>query len=332
VKSVCWRIALIILTGGLLASCLDPLVSDYVPLRAYDIFSMDEVPLLETDEALTEQTDEYDGVDRVIPRLSAFADGERVWYWPFGPAPATAIPIYILADRTADGELVPREEHLPIIDSMPGDEGYSPFWEIFFLVVTDTYDGQIMASFSAVQSAQLLGVIEEPHRPWLYINCPVVHPDVRLETRNGLKAPSLAYYRNLRVPIFTFETLPVNKDGSIVVREALVLRREGGELLEEAWRGVDMTGDGDTNDGNTIFRVGLGSDDYTPLWQTVNTVVPADTESIDTSQDETDAEYQEFTDLFTASDDGLQPIVGHVVAFEVTDTLLNCPFEPEEQE
>ncbi|MFT5433596.1 MAG: hypothetical protein ACI9OJ_004302, partial [Myxococcota bacterium] len=290
-KPVFRRAALTILTAGLCASCLDPLVSDYVPLSAYDVFAMDEVPLLETDEALTKQTDEHDGVDRIVPRLSAFADGERVWYWPFGPAPATAIPIYIVADRTADGEFVPRDEHLPIIDSMPGDEGYSPFWEVFFLVVTDTYDGEIIASFSAVQSAQLLGVIEEPQRPWLYINCPVVHPDVRLETRDGLKEPSLAYYRNLRVPIFTFETLPVNHDGTIEVREALVLRREGGEPLDETLRGVDMTGDGDTNDGNTVFRVGLGSDDYTPLRKMVNVVVPADTESIDTNQDETDSDY-----------------------------------------
>src|SRR3990172_12020932 len=78
------------------------------------------------------EVDEYDGFEGdVIPRLSGFAKGRRVWYWDFGPAPSFTAPLWAVVD--AEGAPV----QAPVWDVVPGDPGYSPFWAIRTVHVTD---------------------------------------------------------------------------------------------------------------------------------------------------------------------------------------------------
>ena len=100
------------------------------------------------------------------------------------------------------------------------------------------------------------------------------------------------------------------------------LHREGGEPLSEPFRGVDLTGDGDTADSNDVLDLPAGDPWPSPLCQRVEVAVPSTTASIDTSHDETIAELTAAAQLFAPG-----PVAGTVIGFQVTDDLRNCPVQ-----
>lgn len=318
-------VALALLATG----CLDPLVGDAVERESLLLPAGTPVPALETDAALAAHVDANDGVDRLVPRLSAFAYGERVWYWTFGPAPVEPLPIYYLVgDDGAGGEM--RLGHPGIVDALPGDAGYSPFWRVFHVRTTAIYAGEVISSVAALQEARAAGLVEPARATGGYVNCPIVHADVRLETGGGAepKAPDVLYCDGHAASVFGFgPVLSLDAYGLVPVAPVYVLRREGGEPLSEPLRGVDMTGDGDTLDSNNVFAVARDEAGYTPLWQVVEVVVPADTGSIDTAQDETVADFRAASDLFRKTDGAPEPVAGHVVAVHDAGLLLNCPIQ-----
>lgn len=325
-RSTRWGVGLLALA---LCGCLDPLVDDAVPADNAPFPAAGEVPSLVDRPELAATVDEHDGVGRTVPMVSAFAAGKRVWYWSFGPAPAAAIPLFYLATMDESGEPQILGEHPPVIDSVPGDEGYSPFWAVQLHPITDAWAGQQFTSFAELQRGRELGLIGAAIDAGVYSNCPVVHPDVRLETFDGEKEPAWAYYKGIRVPVFGFEVLPLaHGSTSISVARVFLLRREGGERLSEPSRHVDMTGDGDTNDTNTVFEVGLDSAEYTPLWAMVDVVTPADYGSVDTYQDETKADYMATSDMFDPAAHGLSPLPHKLVAFQELQAQVNCPLVP----
>ncbi len=313
-----------------LGSCLGPLVDDAPALGRHVLPADAVVPSLYDDPLVASRVDAHDGVDRVVRRVTAFASGQRVQYWSFGPAPALAVPIYALARRGEDGVLTPLPDHPSVVETIPGDGGYSPFWAVYYVPVTEQYAGERLTSLAAIDEARMMGLVEAPVRRPRVWNCPIVHPDVRLELApDHLVAPSPVYYQGRVAALFSFERLEVPMDhDDVPVADVYLLRREGGEPLLEGARGVDMTGDGDTADTNNIFEVGLDDAGYTPLWRAVEVVVPADYKSIDSYGDDGQADFTSVTDLFTASDAGPSPVVGHVVAWKATAMTINCPIQP----
>ena len=103
-----------------------------------------------------------------------------------------------------------------------------------------------------------------------------------------------------------------------------MLRREDetAPLVERAQM-VDLDGDGDLNDSNNIFGVGLEDADYTPLWRMVTVTVPAGLPSIETTP-----AYTSSTDMFdVAPDYTITPLPDRIVDYELTETLINCPLQ-----
>lgn len=314
-----------------LTGCLDPLVDDEVPPGAHVLPAGTVVPDLEDDPVMAAQVTANDGVGDLVPRLSAFADGERVWYWTFGEAVDQAIPIYRLVTAGSDGSVTPVADHPTIIDSIPGDNGYSPFWAVFDVAVTSDYDGERLTSFQAVQDAEQLGLVEAPALVPMIVNCPVVHRDTRLQTRGDAAGdasgePNRFYYRGVWASYFDMGVATGTVDLTYPVGAVYVLNREGGLPLSEPMRGVDMTGDGDTVDSNNVFEMGRLANDYTPLWRVVLVSVAASTGSIDTSADETSADIMSSAQLFTYGAQTGAP-KDPVLAVQSTDTLINCPIE-----
>ncbi len=305
-----------------ISGCLEPLVDDSVATNSLGFPTASEVPSVSTDHALSAQIQDADGVDGLVPRISAFAGGKRVFYWDFGLAPQETSPLFYLSD--ADLNKLP--EHPPIFDTVPGQPGYSPFWTVSLLPVTAAYAGERITSFAEVQRAIDAGLLSAPVETEIISNCPVVHPDVRLEVADGEpRAPIEAYYRGVRVHVFGFSPTP-EEDGLVPVADVYALRREGGEPLHEGARRVDMTGDGDTNDTNGIFEMGADTTDYTPLWRVVQVVVPADYQSIDSFSDETQADYKSREDMF-GPEGTLTPRADKIIAYEPTGMLVNCPID-----
>lgn len=292
------------------------------------------VPSVYDDSTLTDRIDSADGVDREVTRVSAFVHGERTWYWLFGEAAEQPMPAWVLCERTTDDGCEP-VDHPYVIDALPGDEGYSPFGQVYWVPVTGKWHGELLTSREAIDEAVSEGLVEEPEKQLRFLHCPVVHPDVRVEVGpDEWVEPGPVYYRGQQARCFDFSaTRPfgytITLDELVIVRNVYVLTRDGESApLSEPMRMMDLTGDGDTNDSNQIFGVGLGDPDYTPLWRMVPVTVPAGYASIDTSMDELTADYTSSDDMFeTDADYHITPIDGRVVDYELTDVLLDCPLQ-----
>lgn len=304
-------------------ACLDPQVSDEVPTKGLVLPAGTAVPSAHDDPEVEAQIASNDGVSGTVPLLSAFADGAPVRYWDFGATPDFIAPVFILADRNANGDLV-RLPHNTIIDAIPGDPGYSPYWAVLFLEVTDAYNGELITSFRAIEEAQALGLVYPPLLPTFAVNCPAVASDVAVEVGGGneaLSPPTEFFWKGKTVKSYDFGPMPI-ADASLAAESSIfVLSREGQAPLSEPLRGVDITGDGDTTDTNNVFSAAKTSENYTPLCRRVNvTVPPLSVPLIDTSGDQLTSAIQDATDLFNPG-----PVPGNVIAFESTEILGNCP-------
>lgn len=293
------------------------------------------VPNVTTDADRTSLLDDNDGVMREVRRVRAFASGEPVWYWGFGPVESDApMDLFLLCRRAvAGGRCTALEDHPPIAEVMPGMPEYAPFGLEHDVEVTASYAGERITSVEAMQQAVEHGLLRAPVATTRFREIVVVHPDVRLEVAPGtFVTPTPIYAEGFEGAAFDFSATHGSYallDGAVRIRNVYVLTRDGEAMpLNEVARMADLTGDGDTNDSNNVFGVALDEPEYTPLWRAVRVTVPSDYASIDTSMDETMAEYTSSHDMFdVAPDYTITPIEGRVVSHELTDMLINCPIQ-----
>ena len=90
--------------------------------------------------------------------------GQVVQYYNFDVQPVASAPIWVLF---REGEDDPAQS--PVIDVIPGDEGYNDFWGMIKVTVPADYEANSVTSFAGITAAgyamENTGVI---------INCPVV--------------------------------------------------------------------------------------------------------------------------------------------------------------
>lgn len=306
----------------LTVGCLDPLASDEVGPSGAILVAGASVPSAHDDLSIEQSLRENDGVDSLIPLLKGFAGGQSTRYWDFGASNDYAIPLYAVMKRDADNALVPTG-HPNIIDSIPGEEGYSPFWKVFILEVSDKYDDEIFPSFAAVDEAIRTGLVVEPTDPGLIVNCPVTARDVRMELGGGSAAiapPSTFFWQGQSVNYFDLGIVSNASEGRAMIADMYELKREGREILSEPVRGVDISGDGDVVDTNNIFSSLIGNMNYTSLVRRTRVTIPFDSTSIDTIPSDNNAQFNSSEQLF---DPEANPDA--VIAFEVGTVLLNLP-------
>ena len=92
-------------------------------------------------------------------------EGELVEYYNFDVMPLIPAPIYIL---TREGDSLPVPGQLNIIDHVPGDQGYSDFWQVIHVTVPEGYVANTATSF--------LDIVEGGYKTEtsnLIVNCPL---------------------------------------------------------------------------------------------------------------------------------------------------------------
>lgn len=159
------------------------------------------VPGIAENAELLAQIEVFDGLsDRslemnggVVTRSTGKAGGATVLYWNFGSALVVdnflnSAPIYVLADDDGAGNFTPRTDHLPLIDTIPGDQRYAAFRRITYVPVMPSYAGQLITSIDALGEAVALGLVGEPVPAGTWQNMPVVPPGTKLEL-GGTAAP-----------------------------------------------------------------------------------------------------------------------------------------------
>lgn len=294
------------------------------------------VPSAYADPALAAQIAEADGVDTLVPRITAFAHGHVVHYWPFPPVTPVPARLHVFCSDELCDEL---GAHPPVGSALPGDPGYSPFGVLVLHRLTSEWAGERIPSEAAIDDAERLGLIEDvdlgPERIGHFA---IVARDVNLDAGGGVRvAPEPIYVGGREAMGFDFGRAhgwrdAVSREGEpeVLVRNVYVLRRQSEtDPIHERRRALDLTGDGDMVDTNNVFGVEPADFDYSPLWREVQVTVPDAYTSIDTAMDETMAEYRAVEDMFTIDPATYEiaPIAGRVVDFEITSMLLDCPIQ-----
>ena len=151
----------------------------------------------------------------VVPRLTAKAlipgsnpaTGGPVRYWNFGAAPlaltsAVSASLYLLVE--ADG-VTPRGDHPWLLDSIPGDPGYSPIRRIIRVPVTADYHGERLTSVAALNEAIERGLVAEPVSAETWRNVPVVPQSLKIEVGASTSVGTTEVYADgYRVGAFVF--------------------------------------------------------------------------------------------------------------------------------
>jgi hypothetical protein len=188
-------------------------------------------------------------------------DGGAVRYYNFDVQPARAIPIYVLFHA---GESSPIEGQLNVIDAVPGDPGYSDFWQVHRVTVPDDYVVNSITSAAEIEVARLPTELTDT-----IVNCPIVPDGSTATLRGGAESAELheGWYRDTVVKYFTFE-------------EAAVTASEGAEVpVSPIFVSFNVNPDQPGGGPASGFRSEIGSDqthnvvaslpggaDYSPLW------------------------------------------------------------------
>jgi hypothetical protein len=294
------------------------------------------VPSLYDDATLAAQVADADGIDGVAPRFTAFVHGHNTHYWTIGGGTERAMPLYLLCRPEGDEDCAPID-HAPIVDLLPGETGYSAFGQIHWVILPAGWSGRL-TSLDAIRAEIDAQGSAEPRPSSMLMHCPIVGADAQIEVApdTTVLAQAPIYVRGLEAKCFDFSASRPHRavlpDGAMFIRNVYVLTREGeAQPLSEAMRMIDLTNDGDQRDSNNIFGVDLSDNDYTPLWRMVTVTVPASIASIDTSMDESVADYRDSHDMFDiAPDYTITPLPGQIVSYEETDVLINCPLQSAE--
>ena len=313
----------------LVAGCLDPQVGDEIdPSRVFGNPNLlpEQLPHVEDDPELAARVDRF---PTQVPYVRGFANGRAIWYWRVPPPNADFIvPLYIILDR--DGTPIDR----PIIDLLPGDTGYSPWWRVVTLTVTEQYAGERIYSRDAVDLGVRLGLLEDPVVTDTVVTCPVVRSDVRIQVDSDgtTVEPTFAIYRNQRVSWVQFESdisVP-STDRRMPLRPFYVFQRiDQPHRLFELEAGFDLNGDGAIDASNNIFQFDITETGYTPLWYPILVRTVPDFVSIDTASTAADLEFTDDEDFVgpvynvITSDRVVPPIV------EMREQLDNCPIQRE---
>jgi hypothetical protein len=231
------------------------------------------VPKVADDEALAMRIMNNAGASGpLVPLRTGFAGGAEVAYWDFGVSTTSVEPVWIL--QRGGGEDAEPIDHPPIVDSLPGDDAYSPFRSVFTVRVTAAYNGELISSLAALEDAIDLGIIEEPVPTGTYVSWPIVPADFALERSSEKPLTPLELYgtgvRAHYLPVRDAQPF----ERSLSAGTAYSLRRQH-ELapLDEGERGADLNEDGDQLDSNVIFEDAAMANG---LWMLAEITVPSD--------------------------------------------------------
>lgn len=256
---------------AMIAGCtLDPLVSDDIDLsRVFGDPSLapENAPHVEDVERYQAQLGLFPSA---VPYVSGWVKGRKVWYWRLDQVvPDFIIPYYVVVQK--DGT-----EQRPIIEAIPGDGGYSPWWRKTIVRTTDKYAGEKIWSREAIDAGVKMGILEAPEDLTTVITAPVVRREVRFKIDpmnwEAEAEPTWVWYRGQRVSWIIFDAdVEVPLGVRLYPRAPVyVLRRvnQGSPLNEHATK-VDLDGDGRIVSSNNIFPVNVGELGYTPMWYPV---------------------------------------------------------------
>lgn len=187
--------------------------------------------------------------------------GERIRYYNFDVMSTTPAPIYVLF---REGEMAPVSGQLNIVDVIPGDGGYSDFWQIVKVTVPADYRANTVTSLAQIRET---GYPMQETR--MLVNCPIVPAGSTAQLRAGGESSELheGWYRGQLVTYFTFEErkLETTGDGKVPVSPIYVTFNINPDQPGGGPASGFMTEDGTSQTHNVVQTLPSDSG-YSPLW------------------------------------------------------------------
>lgn len=189
--------------------------------------------------------------------------GELVEYYNFDVQPLNPIPIYVLFRQ---GEDMPLEGQLNIINAVPGDAGYSDFWHVMKVTVPADYKANSATSFDDISARGF-----DVEATTLIVNCPVVPEGSSASKRMG-GAPSglvRGWYKDKVVFYFDFseKMLERTSNGQVPVSPIYVTFNKNPDMNDPSSGPASgfVTESGTDQTHNVIATLPSHST-YSPLW------------------------------------------------------------------
>jgi hypothetical protein len=305
-------------------ACLGPLTDDTVdPSRFFGDPNVDPMTLhIERDPKFAGNVL---GFGKSVVYLNGFADHQPIHYWNIdGPNATFIAPLFEITGP--DGKMIGH----PIIDAIPGDAGYTPWWRRIIVRAKPSYNNERIWSREAIDAGIKKGILEDPEEQAEVIDAAVLLERVKIPVDvDKTVDPTWAWYRNRRVSwIEIKKTLPVPKG----VREmpnfpVYVLQRiNQPSPIYEFLTGVDITNDGDLDDTNNIFASNIDGPRYSTLWYAAFVHVVPSYPSIDDTRSSTVGLSAE-NDFLSPDGKIISPYVSSQGITPAPQFLINCPLQ-----
>ena len=220
-----------------------------------------------------------------IPRVDGWYRNASVSYLDYGPQSNVAVPILAFFQTASPGTPVAGQRN--IIDTVPGQPGYSDFWRVYKVLAPSGYVANSIRSLAdAVASGYTIEATD------VVVNCPVVNPNATIAGSSA--TPVSGWYRNRDV--FYFDEGTRSPAAGSVVHDAPIYAFFHSD-------GTPVSGQ------RNVIDVLPGAAGYSDLWTVVKVVVDA----AYTANSLKDAR-----SILAARDAGQ-------VTLETTEIYVNCP-------
>jgi len=186
-----------------------------------------------------------------IPRVDGWFRNASVTYLDFGPQSNVAVPILAFFQATSPSTPVAGQRN--IIDTIPGQPGYSDFWRVYKVLAPDGYVANSIRSLGdAVASGY---TIQETNT---VVNCPVVNPGATIASSS--QSLVSGWYRNRDVFYFDEGTRSPAEGFVVVAAPIYAFFHSDGTAVAGQRNVIDVL---------------PGGANYSDLWNVVKVVVDA---------------------------------------------------------
>ena len=150
-----WQVNLVMVPAGYAANTIKSV--DDINTSGYQVVStkmLVDCPVVSPNSKLAEPSPSSGTTDTTL----GWYKGQEVQYFDFGAAPDFTAPIYAFAtgmDANGNPQLVAGQHN--IIDDLPGNPDYSPFWDVNLVIVPAGYQANSITSLAQIQELGLPG-------------------------------------------------------------------------------------------------------------------------------------------------------------------------------
>jgi hypothetical protein len=185
-------------------------------------------------------------------------EGQVVQYYNFDVQPTMPAPIYVLV---RDGEDMPVEGQLNIVDVIPGDEDYNDFWQVTFVTVPEDY---VANTYTSLEELEAMSFAMEGTE--VLVNCPVVPDGSTAELRLGGEGNGLheGWYKGDVVKYFTFEEAALM--GAAVPLSPIYVTFNINPDEDGGGPGSGFVMEDGSAQTHNVVATLPDDDDYSPLW------------------------------------------------------------------